>query len=63
MRLSNRPPNSLLKDFGIHISEIDLASGRTLTPPVVIRQSHYGIAEGSHIFRKGEYYYLLTAEG
>lgn len=34
-----------------------------MTPPVVIRKSHHGIAEGSHIFRRGEFYYLLTAEG
>lgn len=62
-RLKERPPNSKQKDFAIHISEIDLATGRTLTTPVVIRKSHHGIAEGSHIFRRGEFYYLLTAEG
>ncbi|ORY54556.1 glycosyl hydrolase [Pseudomassariella vexata] len=63
VRLSHRPPNSPLKDFAIHISEIDLATGRTLTPPVVIRESPHGIAEGSHILRRGKYYYLFTAEG
>jgi beta-xylosidase len=52
-----------LKDFAIHISEIDISTGRTLTPPVVIRESPHGIAEGSHIFKKGKYYYLITAEG
>jgi beta-xylosidase len=62
-RLANRPANSKLKDFAIHISEIDLPTGRTLTPPVVIRQSHHGIAEGSHIIRRGDWYYLFTAEG
>lgn len=62
-RLANRPANSTLKDFAIHISEIDLPSGRTLTPPVVIRQSPHGIAEGSHIIRRGDWYYLFTAEG
>ncbi|KAI1879924.1 hypothetical protein JX265_001545 [Neoarthrinium moseri] len=62
-RLKNRPAGSKQKDFAIHVSEIDLPTGRTLTPPVVIRQSHHGIAEGSHILRRGPYYYLLTAEG
>ena len=63
MRLANRAPNSKMKDFAIHISEIDLATGRTLTPPAVIRTSPHGIAEGSHILKRGKYYYLLTAEG
>lgn len=63
VRTATRPPNSQLKDFAIHISEIDLPSGRTLTPPVVIRSSHHGIAEGSHIIKRGRYYYLFTAEG
>ncbi|KAI1325738.1 glycoside hydrolase family 43 protein [Xylariaceae sp. FL0255] len=63
MRLANRRPDSKLKDFAIHISEIDLETGRTLTPPSVIRESHSGLAEGSHILRRGEYYYLFTAEG
>lgn len=63
VRISNRDPASKLKDFAIHISQIDLAIGRTLTPPVVIRQSQYGVAEGSHIIRKDKYYYLFVAEG
>ncbi|KAH9892958.1 glycoside hydrolase family 43 protein [Xylariomycetidae sp. FL2044] len=63
VRLSKRTPGSKLKDFAIHISEIDLPTGRTLTPPRVIRESPHGIAEGSHILRRGAYYYLFTAEG
>ncbi|CAJ2500586.1 Uu.00g034390.m01.CDS01 [Anthostomella pinea] len=63
VRLASRAPNSKLKDFGIHISEIDLSTGRTLTPPAVIRTSPHGIAEGSHLLRRGDFYYLLTAEG
>ncbi|KAJ9133012.1 Non-reducing end alpha-L-arabinofuranosidase BoGH43B [Pleurostoma richardsiae] len=62
-RLASRPANSTQKDFAIHISEIDLPTGRTLTPPLLIRQSPHGIAEGSHILRRGRYYYLFTAEG
>ncbi|KAM0205801.1 hypothetical protein ACHAPA_009189 [Fusarium lateritium] len=63
MRFAWRDPDSKQKDFGIHISEIDISTGRTLTVPKVIRKSPHGIAEGSHIFKRGEWYYLLTAEG
>ncbi|KAI0434976.1 glycoside hydrolase family 43 protein [Xylaria sp. FL1042] len=63
VRLANRQPDSKLKDFGIHISEIELETGRTLTPPKLIRESPHGVAEGSHILRRGTYYYLFTAEG
>ncbi|KAF4820030.1 Non-reducing end alpha-L-arabinofuranosidase BoGH43B [Colletotrichum siamense] len=63
VRMSKRTPGLKMKDFAIHISEIDITTGRTLTPPQVIRESPHGIAEGSHIVRKGRYYYLFTAEG
>ncbi|KZM18646.1 uncharacterized protein EKO05_0001188 [Ascochyta rabiei] len=63
VRIADRDPASKLKDFAIHISEIDLPTGRTLMPPVCIRQSKYGVAEGSHIMKKDGYYYLLVAEG
>ena len=63
MRIAWRDPNSKQKDFAIHISEIDISTGRTLTPPKVIRESPYGLAEGSHIIKRGDWYYLLTAEG
>ncbi|KAF9701211.1 hypothetical protein EKO04_000966 [Ascochyta lentis] len=63
VRIADRDPASKLKDFAIHISEVDLPTGRTLTPPVCIRQSKYGVAEGSHIMKKGAYYYLFVAEG
>lgn len=51
--------------LGIYISEIDLETGRTLTRPKLIKTSSHGngIAEGSHIFIKGDYHYLVTAEG
>lgn len=62
-RLSQRPPGSAQKDFAIHVSEVDLPTGRTLTPPVVVRRSPHGIAEGSHIIKRGGWYYLFTAEG
>lgn len=63
VRLAQRPANSMQKDFAIHVSEIDLPTGRTLTPPTVIRQSPHGIAEGSHIIKRDGWYYLFTAEG
>ncbi|OBT56544.1 hypothetical protein VE04_03239 [Pseudogymnoascus sp. 24MN13] len=63
VRIANRPVGSKLKDFAIHVSEIDLITGRTLTAPKVIRASPHGIAEGSHIIKRGKYYYLFTAEG
>lgn len=63
MRLAQRPPDSKQKDFGIHVSEIDLVTGRTLVAPVVIRKSPHGIAEGSHIIKRNGTYYLFTAEG
>lgn len=63
VRVANRAPDSRLKDFGIHISEIDLSTGRTLTPPLLIRQSPHGVAEGSHILKKGKHYYMFVAEG
>ncbi|KAH8899237.1 Arabinanase/levansucrase/invertase [Thozetella sp. PMI_491] len=62
-RLAVRPLDSKLKDFAIHISEIDLQTGRTLTAPIVIRESPHGIAEGSHIIKRRDWYYLFTAEG
>lgn len=30
---------------------------------MLIRESSSGVAEGSHIFKRGQYYYLFTAEG
>lgn len=62
-RLAARPPDSKQKDFAIHISEIDIGTGRTLIPPEVIRKSPHGIAEGSHIIKRNNWYYIFTAEG
>ncbi|GAB7347030.1 hypothetical protein MBLNU459_g3175t2 [Dothideomycetes sp. NU459] len=62
-KAADHDPNSHLKGFAVHVSEIDLATGRSLTPPVVVRKSPSGVAEGSHIIKRGSYYYLFTAEG
>lgn len=61
----NRPAvsNTSRLDFAIHVCKVDLESGDSLTEPVMIRESPSGISEGSHIFRRGRYYYLITAEG
>lgn len=52
-----------LKDFAIHICTIDLATGHSTSEPKLIRESSSGVAEGSHIYTRGRYYYLFTAEG
>ena len=45
--------------------EIDITTGRSLTPSRILRVSEYGrkIAEGPHIYKIDGWYYLLTAEG
>ncbi|KAI9044349.1 glycoside hydrolase family 43 protein [Aspergillus affinis] len=58
-----RTPNANLKDFAIHIVTVDLATGNSTSEPKLIRESSSGVAEGSHIFKRGKYYYLFTAEG
>lgn len=52
-----------MKDFAIHICTIDLETGNSTSEQRIIRESSSGISEGSHIFKRGKYYYLLTAEG
>ncbi|KAJ5169245.1 uncharacterized protein N7482_004839 [Penicillium canariense] len=56
-------PGVKLKDFAIHICTVDLATGHSTSEPKLIRESSSGVAEGSHIFKRGRYYYLFTAEG
>ncbi|GIJ91269.1 hypothetical protein Asppvi_010234 [Aspergillus pseudoviridinutans] len=58
-----RTPNATLKDFAIHIATVDLETGNSTSEPRLIRESASGVAEGSHIFKRGRYYYLFTAEG
>ncbi|KAF4544217.1 Glycosyl hydrolases family 43 [Lasiodiplodia theobromae] len=59
------PGHPPLKDFAIHLSRLDLATGRALSAPRLIRESLVGagVAEGSHLFKRGKWYYLFTAEG
>ncbi|KAF7856116.1 hypothetical protein EAF04_010069 [Stromatinia cepivora] len=62
-RKHERTLRESLKDFAIHITTIDLSTGASTSVPKVIRSSPSGIAEGSHIFKRGKFYYLFTAEG
>ncbi|KAF1968910.1 hypothetical protein BU23DRAFT_601911 [Bimuria novae-zelandiae CBS 107.79] len=63
VRLAERDLSKKLKDFAVHVSQIDLPTGRTLTAPVPIHKSPFGVAEGSHILFRSPYYYLFVAEG
>ncbi|KAJ6021493.1 hypothetical protein N7540_006997 [Penicillium herquei] len=56
-------PGVKLKDFAVHICTVDLTTGRSTSEQRLIRESSSGVAEGSHIFKRGQYYYLFTAEG
>lgn len=58
-----RTPNANIKDFAVHICTVDLDTGHSTSEPKLIRESTSGVAEGSHIFKHGRYYYLFTAEG
>jgi beta-xylosidase len=55
--------SSGLKGFAVHVSKIDLFTGASLDCPRLIRASPSGVAEGSHIIKRGSYYYLFVAEG
>lgn len=62
-RKVERSPESKLKDFGIHISTVDLETGSLTSTPKLVRESPSGVSEGSHLFKRSGYYYLFTAEG
>jgi beta-xylosidase len=58
-------PDSYLLTYGC---EIDIQTGNSLTPPVLLRFNTVkdqggGVAEGPHIYKRNNWYYLLTAEG
>jgi beta-xylosidase len=60
-KIAGTNPNE--KHFGVHISQIDLSTGRSITKPLNIRRSPSGVAEGSHILKRNGFYYLFIAEG
>ena len=46
--------------------QVDLETGRSLSPAKMIRHNDSvgnWVTEGPHIFKRGEWYYLLTADG
>jgi beta-xylosidase len=45
------------------INEIDLATGSSLSEPVLAKASDLGLAEGCHILKRDGWYYFFTAEG
>ncbi|KAJ5953563.1 glycosyl hydrolase [Penicillium verhagenii] len=62
-RKLERTPNANIKDFAVHVCTVDLDTGHSTSEPRLIRESVSGVAEGSHIFKRGRHYYLFTAEG
>ncbi|OKL58331.1 hypothetical protein UA08_06406 [Talaromyces atroroseus] len=62
-RKLHRTPGANLKDFAIHICTVNLETGASTSKARLIRDSTSAVSEGSHIFRRGKYYYLFTAEG
>ncbi|KAI5305350.1 hypothetical protein KEM56_004643, partial [Ascosphaera pollenicola] len=62
-RMRDRTPGLKIKDFAIHISTIDIETGACTSAPQLVRSSSSGVSEGSHLFKRGKYYYLFTAEG
>ena len=49
---------------GILLQEYDAAAGKLVGEPVnIFAGSPLGLVEGPHLFRRGDYYYLTTAEG
>ncbi|KAK8184719.1 glycosyl hydrolase [Phyllosticta citribraziliensis] len=64
-RKIDRTPGLRLKDFAVHVCSVDLKTGRSTSELRLIRESLQGsgVAEGSHIIKRANYYYLFTAEG
>lgn len=49
---------------GIALQEYDAAAGRLVgSPRTVFRGTELALVEGPHLYRRGGWYYLLTAEG
>ncbi|PYH94297.1 glycosyl hydrolase, partial [Aspergillus ellipticus CBS 707.79] len=62
-RKLERTPHATLKDFAVHVVTVNLQTGESTSEPQLIRESASGVAEGPHLFKRGPYYYLFTAEG
>ncbi|KAK7510410.1 glycosyl hydrolase [Phyllosticta citriasiana] len=64
-RKADRTPGLRLKDFAVHVCTVDLKTGRSTSELRLVRESLQGsgVAEGSHIIKHSNFYYLFTAEG
>lgn len=62
---SKRPTDHQGYPVGCYTCEIDIETGRQLTLTKLIKYGNLGngITEGPHVFKRGAYYYLITAEG
>lgn len=58
-----RPLEGHQKFNGLILQEFDLEKGMTGPAKVVYRGSGWGTAEGPHLMKKGDYYYIFSAEG
>lgn len=64
--IPNEPLPEGKVNLSIWIVEIDLETGDSLMKPKLLRHNTTTgnwVAEGPHIFKRGDWYYLLTAEG
>ena len=53
-------------NLNVFTLRIDVATGRSLTPAKLIRHQRTTgnwVSEGPHVFKRGEWYYLITADG
>lgn len=66
-RVTRNPSPGISIALESYVSEIDLSTGRNITPPVLVRQSTPVdgaiVAEGPHLFKKDGWYYASIAEG
>lgn len=62
MVYDHRPANPWY--YGISIQEYDSVRQELIgVPEIIFKGSEIGKTEGPHIYKKGEFYYLITAEG
>lgn len=59
----SRPLEGHKKFNGLILQEFDFEKGMVGEPKVVFQGSKTGGAEGPHIMKKDDYYYIITAEG
>jgi alpha-N-arabinofuranosidase len=53
-----------ITSYGIHLFKIDISTGKLLSDDIMIYPGHEDpLCEAPHLYKIGEWYYLLTAEG